>query len=321
MTSPNRPFPVSASLTAIAVGYRNPSVALIADRVLPRVTVMSEKFKYMEYPLAQGFSYPESRVGRRGRPNQVEFSGVELTDSVEDHGFDDPIPYSDIAEASRQRALGMSNYDPRNVAVEGLTDMLMLAREVRAAAIVQDSNNFSTGRKVALAGTARFNDYENSDPIGVIKAGLESTLVYRPNVAVMGQAVWSKLQSHPHLVNALRGNLTERGIITREEFCRLFELQELLVGEGYVNTAKPGQPAALSRVWGKSIQLLHINRAATANRGITWGFTAELGTRIAGSWEDKNIGLEGGEMLRVGERIKEKVIAKDVGYQIATAID
>lgn len=319
--APNRPFPVSASLTAIAVGYTNPAVALIADRVLPRTPVMSERFQYMEYPLAEGFSYPDSRVGRKGRPNQVEFSGTELTDSVDDHGFDDAIPYSDIEEAARQRAMGFSNFDPRNRAVEGLTDMLMLAREVRTAALVQDANNYAAGRKVALTGTARFNDYANSSPITVIKTGLESTLVHRPNVAVMGQAVWSKLQSHPHLVAAIRGNNTTQGIISREEFARLFELREVLVGEGYVNTAQKGQPAALSRVWGKSIQLLYINPTATTSRGITFGITAQLGTRLAGSWEDKNIGLQGGEMVRAGERVKEKIIAKDVGYQIATAID
>jgi hypothetical protein len=318
--SSNRPFAVSATLTAIAVGYRNPALSLIADRVLPRVDVTSEKFKYTEFPLAEGFTFPDARVGRRSRPNQLEFSGEEKTDSVDDFGYDVSIPFSDIDEAQKLRASGVSNYDPENRATEGLTDALLLAREVRTAAVIQDTNAYATGRKVALVGTARFNDYANSSPITVIKTGLESTLVHRPNTAVMGQSVWSTLQSHPQLVKAIRGNNTDQGIITREEFCRLFELKDLLVGEGFVNIAKPGQAANLSRVWGKSIQLLFINPAATTQGGITFGFTAQLGAKIAGSWEDRNVGLQGGKTVRVGERVKEKIIAADVGYQIATAI-
>ena len=53
---------------------------------------------------------------------------------------------------------------------------------------------------------------------------------------------------------------------------------------------------------------------------MTWGFTAQYGTRIGGKWEDKNVGLYGGVVVRVGERVVEQVVAKDVGYLLQNVI-
>lgn len=320
----NRPFPVDPTLTAIAIGYRNPAAQLIGRRALPPLTVLGETFKWHEYPLAEGFTVPPTEVGRRGRVNQVEFTVTERESAVRDYGLDDPIPYSDIREAARARAERRSMFDPRASAVEGLTNLIELDREVRAAQIVQDPANYAADKKIALVGTAKFSDYENSDPYGVIDEGMDKTLVYRPNTIVMGQAVWSKVKRHPKLIKAVKGGLTEDGAITRAQFAELFEIapENLLIGQALVNTARKGQQVQLNRVWGKSIELLYLDPAKrTSNDAtITWGFTAEYGGRIAGSQEDKDIGLEGGERVRVGERVRELMCAKDVGYLIQDAV-
>ncbi len=54
--------------------------------------------------------------------------------------------------------------------------------------------------------------------------------------------------------------------------------------------------------------------------GITFGLTAEEGTRRAGSIPDPHIGLDGGEIVKVGERVKELIIAPMAGYLIADAV-
>lgn len=321
----NRPFPVNPVLTAIAVGYRNPSITKIADRVLPRKSVPLETFKWTEYPISESFNVPDARVGRLGRVQQLTFSGADTESSVEDYGLDVPIPYSDIETAAKARALGLSMQDPRNHAVTMLTDTLENIREVRVANLVQAPATYAADKRVTLSGTSQFSDYTNSDPIGVIKTGLESTLVYVPNTLVMGRAAWSKLSSHPKIVNAVKGNVTSAGIVTREQFVELFSAEgitDLLIGDAMFNTAKLGQAPVLSRAWGKHIAMLHLNPSAEimTNGGITFGLTADYGGRISGSIEDKDIGLQGGERVRVGERVKELIIAKDVGYLIQNAV-
>ncbi|WP_331461915.1 major capsid protein [Roseibium limicola] len=284
--APNRPFTVDPILTAIAIGYRNPSQTLIADDVLPRVPVGAEKFAWTEYPLEEAFNIPDGRVGRRGRVQQLECGGTEKTDEVEDFGFESPIPYSDIDAASEARSRKVSKFDPEGHATMMLTDTLANVREVRVAGMVHNAANYAPARQVTLAGTDQFSDYANSDPIGVLKTGLESTLIFAPNTLVMGRGVWSKLSSHPKIVNAVKGNLTEEGIVTRQQFLDLFSsegISKILVGDAWYNTARPGQDVNLARAWGNHLALLHLNPIANPQGGgITFGFTAQYGSKLSG---------------------------------------
>jgi hypothetical protein len=320
----DRPFVVDAVLTAIAVGYRNDRAAYIADRAMPRTNVTAEKFKWTYYPIEEAFNVPDARVGRTGQVQQLEFGGEERSSMVEDFGYDVPIPYSDIQAAQEARDRGVSSFDPEGHAVMMIGDTLLNQREVRVANIVHNPNNYAVGRKRLLSGTSQFNDYTNSDPLGVILQGVDSTLVKRPNTVTMGRDVWSKLRSHPKLVNAVKGNVTNQGVITIDQFKELLAgegIADVLVGDTWYNTARPGQPVALARAWGKHISLTHIDPMAQPELGgITWGLTAEYGEKIAGRIEDRDVGLQGGFRIRNGERIKELVVAQDVGFLIQEAV-
>ena len=319
----DRPFVTDAGLTAIAIGYKNPSINYVADKVLPRQDVTAEKFKWTEYPLEEGFNVPDAEVGRKGRVQQLEFGGTERTSAVKDYGLDAPLPYSDVDAAAKARAAGTSTFDPEGHATMMLTDAMLNQREVRVAGMIQNPNNYSTGRKITLSGTSQFGNAA-SDPIGQISGGCDSTLVFRPNIGVMGRAVWSVVNKHPKVVNAVKGNVTDSGIITLAQWTELFRdegITEWIIGDSWYNTAKPGQSPSLARAWGKHISLLHVNPIATPEGGgITYGLTAQYGSRIAGRIEDQDIGLEGGFRIRSGERVKEEIVAKDVGFFIQNAI-
>lgn len=319
-----RPFIVSTALTAISIGYRNPAASYIADDVSPRTPVGGEKFGWTEYPIDEAFNVPDGRVGRRGQVQQLVFSGTEREASIEDFGYDVPLPNSDIEEAKRQRDLGLGNYDPEANAVMRIADTLLNIREVRVARQFQTAANFANGRKITLAGQSQLSDYANSDPIGVIKAGMDATLVFRPTDLAMGRAVWSKISSHPKIVNAVKGGTTTSGLITPEQFLGLFAgegLKRLHIGDAYYNVAKPGQAQNLAKAWGKHMTLFHKNELASVqDGGVTFALTAELGTKIAGRIEDPDIGLQGGYRIRNGERVKELIVAPDVGYFIENAV-
>lgn len=324
MSTTNRPFPISSTLTAISIGYRNPLSSLIATQVLPEVEVLGDVFKWSEFPLAEAFTVPDLEVGRLGRPGQVEFTARDREDSVRTYGIDDPIPYSDVREAAKARAEKRSKFDPESAATEGMTNLIQLGRELRVAQVVQAAANYDADRRIVLAGGDQFSDFANSDPFEIIDEGMDKTLVYRPNTVAMGQPVWSKLKRHPKLIKAVKGGLTEDGAITRQQFADLIEIDvsRLLIGAAQVNLARKGQNVNLARVWGKSISLLYIDPTKQQADGsvISWGFTAVNGGRIAGSIEDKDIGLEGGKRVRVGEKTREVVCAKSVGYLIQNAV-
>ena len=318
-----RPFQADATLTAIAIAYANPAAFRIADLVLPRVTVSSEKFKWMSYPLADAFQVPNAKVGRLGRVQQMEFTGTEETDSVDDYGLDVPIPYSDIAEAEAQRAQKRSGYDPEKHSVMMLEETIQNIRELRVAQLIHNSATYSSARRLTLSGTDQLNDYSNSDPIGLIKNAMNGTLIYRPNTLVISRYGLSKLSSHPKIVNAVRGGNTTDGIVTIQQLIDLFSgegLRNIYVGEAQYNSAKMGQVPVLQQAWGKHMAFLHINPMATTQPGmITFGYTAQLGSKISGRIVDEDIGLEGGVRVRNGEKVKELVVAQDTGYFIQDA--
>lgn len=304
-----RPFPISPKLTAISLAYSNPDYSLIADQVLPR-TPTDQEFKYLKYDLAQGFTVPDTRVGRKSAPNEVDFAATEVQDKVVDFGLDDLIPNEDI-EADNQ------GVDPLGTATGFLTNLILLSREQRVAAAVFNAANHTNN--ITLSGTSQWSDTANSDPVAAIGDALDIP-VMRPNIAVFGQATWTKLRRHPKIVQAIKNTAQGAGMVSRQEFAEFFELQELLIGAGFANTAKKGQAATLSRVWGKHAAFLYRDRSAGPQAGMTYGFTAAWGDKIAGTLDEPKIGLTGSQRLRVGERVKELVCAPDLSYFFQNAV-
>lgn len=303
------PFPITPLLTAIAIAYRN--IRLIADEVLPRVPVAQQEFKYRQYALSSSFTVPNTLVGRTSRPGQVEFGFTEVTAATRDHALEDPVPQADIENAPQ-------GYDPITRAVEGITDLILLDREVRASALVFNPASYAPANQVQLAGVQQWDD-PASDPIEDITRGLD-TVIMRPNILVLGNAVATALRRNVAIVKSYNGSLGDAGIVPLEFIRELFELDAVLVGQGWVNAAKPGQPVTLSRVWGNHASLIYRDSLAGTTDRTTFGMTAQWGDRVAGSLPDPNIGMRGGQVVRVGESVRELVTASDLGYLIQDAI-
>ena len=300
------PFPVDPVLTAITLSYRNRR--LIADDVLPRIDPPFDKslFNYHKFTIEDSFSIPDTKVGRSSAPNEVEFTAERVQAETQDFGLEDPIPQDDINQAPP----GMN---PQGHATQTLTDLIMLDRELRVANIVFNAATYPTGQKEVLAGANQWND-PTSDPIGKINDSLDVPLI-RPNIGVIGRLAFSKLSTHPDIVSAVQANSGTKGIAQRQAIANLFELDEILVGEGFLNSAKKGQAPVFARVWGKDMALIWIDRLARGdNDRIAFGFTAQYGNRVAGQMPDPKIGLRGGVRVRVGEGVKEVTEATETGY-------
>lgn len=301
-------FPIDPQLTAIAIAYKN--AAMIADEVMPRIGALSqEEFKYLKYSLEEGFTVPDTKVGRRGRPNEVSFSADEETSSTDDYGLDDPIPNSDIDS-------GGPTVVQRST--EALTGLIDLDREMRVSRIVVDPDNYESSNVEALAAGERF-DVAGSDPLKVLEEAL-NTPIMRPNTMTLGHNVWSALRRHPKVVKAVNKNSGDSGMVAREAVKDILELEELLVGQARANMARRGQPADLKRLWADDVAMHYLDKNADNRHGTTWGYTAPYKTRIAGQEFDGSIGLRGGQRVRVGESVKEVVSAKALGFLLTNVI-
>ncbi len=308
------PFPIDPYLTGIALAYTNEE--LIAEQVLPSVTVGKQEFKWNRYSLAESFTIPNTQVGRKSAPNQVEFSATEVGDFTVNYALDDDIPNDDLLNAD-------SRHDPLGHAALMTAELIELDREKRTADIVFDAALYASSNKVTLSGSNQWSD-ATSDPLdAIIDQALESTAIpMRPNRAVLGSEVWQYLRRHPKILEAVKstGGAITNGMVNVAQVRELLELDQLLIGRARFNSAKKGQAVSLSRIWGKHALFYRMNPLANTRRGITFGYSAQFGSRVAGQMAKDDIGMRGGIRVRVGESRKEVIAAPDCAFLFVNAV-
>jgi len=292
--------------TGLVINYRNKQ--LIADDVMPRRQVGSEIFKWIEFPKADRFSIPDTKIGRTSVPNQVEFGGTEQESKTQDYGLESFVPNKEIEQFSE-------TYDPLGRASELTMELVALGREKRVADIVFNANTYAAANKVTLAGVDQWSDYTNSDPVDIMLEKLDALLV-RPNIAVLGRAVWTKLRKHPKVVSKIFGSSSTTGLVTIERLAEALEMDRIIIGTPWLNTAKKGQTATFSEVWGKHCAFLYQSNTSE----MTFGFTAEYKTRRVSTFEDPRAGIDGSTIVRVTEALKEVTPASDLGFFFQNAV-
>lgn len=304
------PFPINPELTAVTLAYRNRRY--IADQVLPRVPVNKQEFGILKDAAEESFTIPNTRVGRKSKTNRVEFHQTKSTDSTEPGALEEAIPQLDIDNA-------MPNQNPLSRATERVTDLVALDREKRTADKVFNAGAFVSGLKDTLTSGDQWSAPGTSTPVADIIAASRA-MMQPPTLMVVGPAVFDALRVHPQVLKAVYGPAASDGLATAEQIAKIFNLDAVLVGEARYNSAKKGQNAAYADVWGKFCALLSINRLADNFGGATFGFTAEMGQRSARSFFDKDIGPEGGQIVRVAENVKEVITEPLLGFLFSTAV-
>ena len=309
------PFPLNEDLTAIALSYRNET--LIADMVLPRVPVAVDSFKYFKMNKDEGFTVPDTKIGRKSEAHVVEFGGTEVTDSTVDYGLKDIVPLQDMRNAEG------TPFDPMGRAALNTTRLIQLDREVRAAAVVFNAGNFAAANKATLSGTSQWSDYTNSNPISAMLTAFDA-MIMRPNKLILGQAVWTVLRQHPKVIEAIKGTgagAGAAGVVTRQQVAELLELQEIMVGAGWLNGAKKGATASYGRVWGKFAAAVYTEPVTSTESATTFGFTAESGGGLrVRDWVDDKIGTDGAQVVQVVDTVKEVLPANDLGFLWSAAV-
>jgi hypothetical protein len=316
----NTPAQVQARLTQIAMAVK--PQGMIADQVLPRVRVPGEQFKYTKFTTAEAFQIQDTAIGRASAAHEVEFTSELADGSTKDWGLDDFVPQKDM-DTARDQQIG---YDPMAVASENTALLVDLAREKRVADLIFSLATYDASLRTTLSGNDQWS-HASSDPVAAIDNAAESMLV-RPNVLVLGRRTWKHLRKNQKLVAAVLARdgvgaaQAAAGRLTLAAVADLLELDAIYVGLALYNTAKPGQTASYSRLWGNHASLLHINRSVTNAQAAlpTFGFTAEWQGRRVRLIPDRKRGIDGGTTVRVAEQINEVVSFQQLGYHFHDAV-
>lgn len=308
-------FPRDNHLTAIAIAYRNPEVALIADRVLPRVPVGRREFSYVKYPDAEMYGVPSTRTGEKDRVNRSEVAGEKVTDQVEINAQAIPLTTADISDAP-------PGVDPKARATERATSIITLAHERAVAQLVTDPTNYpATNRRDLAAGGNKTLDDADGDPFLELRSGLDACLV-RPNVVEIGHTAWLKISTAPKLVERVLGGGSTVGYVTREKLAEALEVSEVIVGAGFVNVAKPGKTPVLTRLWGNQVLAFYRDSSVDTSGGVSFGITAQYGDRhvYTKTIEPGDMGLEGGLEVVAGELTRPLILAPRAAFLWTNAV-
>jgi hypothetical protein len=309
MADSNSPLYIRPDLTAIAIKYRGQGY--IADQAMPRVPVSKQEFTHLSDRMADWITPPDTLVGRTGQPNQLANAAQDPTQyATSNQGLDEPVPNQDQDNGPNETAEGR--------ATQRVMELVMMRREIRVSSICANPANFT--QSTTLSGASQWSDYAGSDPQAAIMDALDVPFK-RPNLGVMGRAVATKLIQHPKIVQAVRGTDQGAGKVTLAELAALLELDQILVGSGWYNSAAKGQAPVKTRIWGKFAAFAYVNAMLGGpDGGTTWGYTAQFGERIAATYPDPKVGLFGGVWVRAGESVKEVVAAPEFGVQFLAAV-
>lgn len=298
-----RPAGYVQDQTAITLAYRNNK--MIADEVLPRVSVDAKYYKWLEYDLATGFTIPDTKWSPRGDVNEVSIPSVERERGCEDYGVGETVPNDDISQSADKTAL-------LNRKTEFLTQIIVLDREVRVAKLVQDPNSYAASNVTELS--SPWSD-PDSDPEDIVRKAMASVLL-RPNTLVFGYDMWELFASHPKIVQACNRSTGAEGFARRADVAELFEVDKILVGEAILNIKRPGLAPEFKKAWGKNLCMLRLDPLGGPEGFPSFGWTAEFMKRMAKVLPMENKGIRGCKQITVGETLDEVISCPHLGALI-----
>jgi hypothetical protein len=106
-------------------------------------------------------------------------------------------------------------------------------------------------------------------------------------------------------------------VITPELIARIFQLDNVWIGDAGSNSAAEGQTDSLSYVWGKHAIIAYVSPKISIKM-LTLGVTFTYSQRIVKRWRDED---REGTYVRIGnDNYVQKIIAAVAGYLIKNAV-
>ena len=235
---------VDPVLSALATGYSN--AAFVGDQLLPFVLVDKEGGKIPRFGKDAFRVYNTERAlrAKSNRINPEDIGGADIV--LDEHDLEFPIDYREDAES----AFPLQAYATDRV-VEGIR----LRHEKKVADLAQNTANYAASNKIVLAGTSRFTDKANSDPIGVFEDGKEAVrgkIGKYPNTAVIGAASWKAIKQHPQFLERIKYSM--KGVLTVELLKEILEVERIVVGRAVYSS----DTGTFGDLWGDNIVLAYV---------------------------------------------------------------
>ncbi len=308
--TPSQARVIDPVLTTVAQGFMHPEFVGMA--LFPAVPVGQRGGKLITFGREDFALYNTGRAPG-ANTKRVNFGYSSGSYALEQHALEGVVPFEDLDEAS-----AVPGIDLASVAVAKTLNTIGRRLEAAQATLATTAGNYAASNKTTLSGTAQWSDQTSgvSDPTLDIETGKEAIRAKvgkRRNTLVVGPLVWSKLRTHPKLVDRIK--YTGRDSLTAEMAATLFGLERVLVGDAIYDNA-----GTFADVWGKFAVLAYTETQSLASRGTpTYGYTYRLNgyPLVEQAYEDRNAKSW---IYPVTDEVAPVIAGALAGYLISAAV-
>lgn len=322
---------VNAPLSNLARLYRPLDEGFIADEICPRLPVVHESDLYYTWQQADFFGVDVSDLtADRSAPREVDVTAT--TDSYSAVRRELAFTVSDRERKNADNQLRLEQVKQQNT-----LSRLALLREARVAALLKINTSTTTiggetitggiDSSMTAAANPKFDVATTSwkDFVGQISVGIRAmrqTIGIRPNTLVIPAYVAEGMNSSIIFSSAGGPLNTYTGSPESNAYFQQYPLlptrilgMRVLVPGNIKNTAKEGQTASYSDIWGKDVLLAYVTPgAAMESPSLAYTFESEpLQTRSTRK------DIERLDWFAAGNTIAEKVVAPFAGFTITAA--
>jgi Phage major capsid protein E len=235
-----RDLHIDQVLSQMAMGYR-PS-GFIADMIFPTVSVQKQSDLYLVFDRGDRMRVEDTTRAPGTRARRVTEAVGSNTYFARNFALASPAVLEDKVNA-----------DPAHVAsvINGKTtflmDKLLLDWERRIALKVTSGSNVGSSAAVSSGWEG-----SGSDPIGNLNTAIDNVADsngVRPNRIVMGLEAWRSFRRHADVRGLIFGTNNGGGYPSLQQAANLLDVEQILVGGAYHNSAQEGQSESLASIW------------------------------------------------------------------------
>jgi hypothetical protein len=248
-TATGRTLHVDQNLSNVAIGYR--ADGFIADMIAPIVPVQKQSDRYVIFDRRDVLRVEDTKRAPMTEANKVQRQVSSGTYFAENYALKDSLSLED-----RSNMDAVYRNQLMNGRTEFITGKLQLDWENRVAAQVTNTSNVGSS-----AGVSSSWDYGGADVIGDINTAIDAAhdlTGKRPNTMVMGLDAWRYARRSTDVRNLIFGTNNGGGFASRAAFTDLFEVDRLLVGGAFKDTANEAQAESLSKIWLDHVLLAYV---------------------------------------------------------------
>lgn len=238
-----RDLHIDQVLSEMAMGYR--PEGFIADMIFPTVNVQKQSDLYLSFNRGDRTRVEDTTRAPGTMARRVTEEVGSLSYFARNFALASPVVLEDKANADPAFVAGIINGKSTY-----LLDKLLMDWETRVARMVTSGTNVGSSSAVTSGWGGAGN------PIGNINTALDNVYYangVRPNRIVMGVNAWRSFRRDTNVRNLIFGTNNGGGYPNTQQAASLFDVDQIIIGGAFQNTAQEGQSEALASVWNDQV--------------------------------------------------------------------